>query len=267
MNDAVHPARMVEVDYDPFAAPAIARVVPTTEAQREVWLASQMGTEASLAYNESVSLKLVGPLDRDAMHQALHALCVRHEALRATIDADGTSISIAADPALSVGDVDLGDLPESRRTDALEALRREAVDTPFDLVAGPLFRAVLARCAPDRHELLLTAHHVVCDGWSMGVIATELMRLYGAALPGGPNAALPGAGRFGDYALAQASDARRDAADADARWWAAQYEASVPPLDLPTDRPRPAIRGFASRREDLTLERDLVDSVRRVGAN
>ncbi|MCA3181728.1 MAG: amino acid adenylation domain-containing protein [Burkholderiaceae bacterium] len=266
MNDAVRPSRMVEVDYDPFAAADLARAVPTTEAQREVWLASQLGTQASLAYNESVSLTLAGPLDRDAMHRALGALAARHEALRATIGADGLALSIAVEPALPVSDVDLSDRSGPEREAALEALRREQVDVPFDLVAGPLFRAVLVRCAPDRHELVLTGHHVICDGWSMGVIATELMRLYRAALPGGPHADLPPAERFGDYALAQVSDAQRAAADADARWWAAQYDASIPVLDLPTDRPRPAVRGFASRREDAILDRELVEAVRRVGA-
>ncbi|MCZ8101312.1 MAG: condensation domain-containing protein, partial [Burkholderiales bacterium] len=120
MNDAVRPSRMVEVDYDPFAAADLARAVPTTEAQREVWLASQLGTQASLAYNESVSLTLAGPLDRDAMHRALGALAARHEALRATIGADGLALSIAVEPALPVSDVDLSDRSGPEREAALE---------------------------------------------------------------------------------------------------------------------------------------------------
>src|SRR5688572_7889068 len=94
MEKFIVETRYVPVDFDPFAGPAIERTVPTTEAQREVFVASEMGVDASCAYNESVSLALEGPLDPSALEQALHALMARHEALRSTVSASGTRLIV-----------------------------------------------------------------------------------------------------------------------------------------------------------------------------
>jgi len=259
--------RLTEVDYDPFASPELARAVPTTEAQRELWLADQLGREASLAYNESVSLNLEGALQVQAMQDALLALSDRHEALRSTLSADGASLMIAPRGNLQAEWIDLADRAAADRDTALARLRAQAVETPFDLVAGPLVRAQLVRSAPQQHELIVTGHHIVCDGWSFGVLATELMTVY-AALAGGGSAAqaLPFADSFGDYALAQADAAHSAASAADTRWWLQVYDRSIPVLDLPTDRPRRAVRSFDSRREDLRIDTPLVDAVRQAGA-
>jgi amino acid adenylation domain-containing protein len=257
----------VEVDYDPFANAELARAVPTTEAQREIWLADQLGREASLAYNEAVSLQLQGALKVDVLQNALLALADRHEALRSTISSDGLSLMIAPRGALVAELVDLTSHSQSGREAALQRLREQAVLTPFNLTLGPLLRAQLVALAPAQHELLLTGHHIVCDGWSFGVLATELMALYKAMASGArAEDSLPFAGSFGDYALAQASGAQLQAAQADIHWWVAQYQALPAPLELPTDRPRRAQRSFDALREDLLLEPALVEAVRQFGA-
>ncbi|MGC4059419.1 MAG: condensation domain-containing protein [Aquabacterium sp.] len=257
--------RLTEVDYDPFASPELARAVPTTEAQRELWLADQLGREASLAYNESVSLHLEGALNAQALQDALLGLSDRHEALRSTFSADGLSQLIAPRGSLQASVRDLSDLSEAAKAGALAALRVEVVETPFNLVDGPLMRAVLARTGPQRHELVLTGHHIVCDGWSFGVLATELMQLYGGIVSGAGSDALPFAESFGDYALAQTDAAHADAAELDTRWWVGQYDGAIPVLELPLDRPRQALRGFASRREDLVIDAALAEAVRKLG--
>jgi hypothetical protein len=101
------------VDYDPFADVALARVVPATESQREIWLAAKLEQEASLAYNESVSIKLSGELDMAALQAALQGVVDRHEALRATLSADGNELCIAADVKLDCTVRDLSGLDES----------------------------------------------------------------------------------------------------------------------------------------------------------
>ncbi len=265
-NDQGAP-RLTEVDYDPFASPELTRAVPTTEAQRELWLADQLGKEASLAYNESVSLYMSGPLDVPALENALLALADRHEALRSTFSADGLSLMIAARGSLQAQVKDLSELAPNAQAEALEALRAEAVETPFNLLDGPLVRAVLARISPQRHELIITGHHIVCDGWSFGVLSTELMSLYGNLVNGGGVDSLPFADSFGDYALAQTDAEHMAAADADTQWWVRQYHGAIPVLDLPADRPRKAMRGFASLREDLVIDAALVDAVRKLGAS
>ncbi len=254
------------VDYDPFAGGAIARVVPTTEAQREIWLAAQLSAEASLSYNESVTLHFDGTLDRDALAQALQALLDRHEALRCTVGPEGTELVVASQASLVPTVVDLGELDAAAQEAALAGRQAEAVQLPFDLANGPLIRALLVRFGDQRHALILTGHHIVCDGWSFGVLARDLMALYKLAAAGRP-AALPApADAFGDHALALLDAEHLRTAEDDTRYWVSLYDKSVPVLELPTDRPRQAQRSFASLREDVTIEPALVDAARKLGA-
>ena len=141
--------RMTEVDYDPFAAPQVVRSFPTTDAQREIWLAAELGPEASLAYNESISLQMKGRLDVGTLQAALQALADRHEALRATFDADGANMVIASQINLTAKLIDLSGMAPGDREESLARLRAEAVETPFDLLNGPLIRAVLVRTAAE----------------------------------------------------------------------------------------------------------------------
>jgi amino acid adenylation domain-containing protein len=266
--DTAHTAMAQDVspvDYDPFAGESLARVVPTTEAQREMWLADQLGREASLAYNESASLHIRGPLDLVLLQRALHVLPVRHEMLRTTVSGDGMNLLIGNDAALPLRIVDLRLLAADMQAQAVERLRMEAVETPFDLVGGPLFKATAAVLDAQHCELILTGHHIVCDGWSFGVLASELMKIYAGLVTGAP-AKLAPADSFADYALAQLDPVQLSTAEADCRYWVSIYDASVPLLDLPADRPRPSRRTFNSRREDAPIEASLVKRLRQYSA-
>jgi amino acid adenylation domain-containing protein len=259
--------QLSEVDYDPFAEPELARAVPTTDAQREVWLADQLGREASLAYNEAVVLSIDGSLNEPALQEALAALADRHESMRATFSEDGQMMLIEPRGVLRAELVQHGALSEPEQLAALKALEDQAVNEPFDLRKGPLFRATLVLQGPQRAALLIAAHHIVCDGWSFAVIGRELMALYATKAQGAVLDIAPVANSFGDYALADREGERSAQATRDERYWIQQFEGSVPTLDLPTDRPRHSSRGFASLREDLRLEPDLVDGVRKLGAS
>jgi len=266
MSDASNLQPAAEIEHDPFAGGEIQRVVPTTEAQREVFLADRLGLEASLAYNESASITFDGALDTAALQSALDLLVHRHEALRSTIGDDGTELWIAAARPLTMERLDVAALPAEAQARALDAARVEAVETRFDLARGPLVRAVLMRTSATHHELMLTTHHVVCDGWSLGVLATELVSIYRAFADGQPSMLEP-APSYGDYALAQReSDAARREAD-DERWWVGLFDQDIPTLDLPVDRARSAAhRSFASRREDLVIDPTLTNAIKRFGA-
>lgn len=256
------------IDYDPFAGGGFDKVVPTTEAQREVWLADQHGESASLAFNEAIALRLRGRLDLDALRQALDGLPSRHESLRATLTPDGMSLMIASSADLPLTLVDLRAVEPKARDAAVGGQCAAVVEEPFDLVAGPLVRARLLLLGDDDHLLLLSAHHIVCDGWSFGVLARDLAALYLRARGGrsGDSAELAPANAFSDYVAAE--DARAGSAEqaADERYWLSCFDDGAPVLDLPTDRPRPLAREFASRRLDIDLDAGLVGDLRKLAS-
>ena len=253
------------VDYDPFAGGELLRVVPTTEPQREVWLADQLGQDASLAFNESVSLRLRGTLDGTALESALQELVRRHDSLRASFGPDGETLCVLGDAGFALQHRDFSGPDASAREAAVAERLRLAVGTPFALDDGSLFRAELLRLSADEHVLVLTAHHIVCDGWSWWVLVRELSALYAQGLGAGVPA-LPAPEPFADYALAEATQpATRQYAE-DEAYWLSRFVEEALVLDLPTDRPRPAQRSFASRREDYVLDAALVSAIRAMGA-
>ena len=261
-HDLTRAAAAEAVDYDPFAAGRIDRVVPTTEAQQEVWLADRAGHEASLAYNEAIRMRLSGPLDRAALVRALDRLAERHESLRATISPDGMTMLLADSVEVEIREVDLTGAPDEAREDALERERRSAVETRFDIESGPLFRIALLALGGDAFELIFAAHHIVCDGWSFGVLARDLARLYDAER-GLPLAPLAPADTMTAYSAREAQQRHGSVATTDERFWSDLFAGGAPTLDLPTDRPRPRRRTFASRREDRMLDPALLAEIKR----
>jgi amino acid adenylation domain-containing protein len=263
MEKFIQDPRFVAVDFDPFTGPAIERTIPTTEAQREVLTASEMGVDASCAYNESVSLELKGTLDRSALEHAMHELVKRHESLRSTLNASGTRMLVTDEVKFELPFTDLSVLSEADRTRQLDAIAQKDMTTPFDLRNGPLFRAQLIQVASDVHLLRLSGHHVVCDGWSLGIMMAEISALYNAAKNGGAPK-LPEASTFSAYSLATIDFAKSPDHAAVERYWLDLYKGSVPRLDLPTDRPRPKQKTYKGHRLDLLLQQDLVRGLKEV---
>ena len=239
----------VAVDFDPFAsdAPVIERVIIPTDAQREVWLADHMSQEASLAYNEAVELSLKGPLDDAAiarLREACRAVFAAHQALRAVFSDDGSEMlmqTVSAAP-LVFEVTDLRGQDATTRARRLSDWRQQVVSEPFDLGKGPLFRAHLLRMADDHGVLLLAAHHLVCDGYSFGLVLRDLARAFrGEALA--PSS-------YTDYANNEDQFTSSADAGANVQYWTQQYQQDVPVTDLPTDHPRPARRQVAAGRID-----------------
>nr|WP_246373179.1 non-ribosomal peptide synthetase [Lysobacter spongiae] len=253
------------VDYDPFAGGPIERVVPTTEPQRELWLASRLGDEASLAYNESVSLHFDGDLDRVALARVLASLYRRHDALRACFGADGETMCVAQAGAFETAEHDFTALDADALARAVDERLRASVDTPFDLLHGPLFRAELLCLPGGRHRLVLSAHHIVCDGWSWWVMVRELGSLYAQAIGHGGEP-LPAPVAFSDYAMSRGDAAATAFLAADEAFWTSRFKDGAPVLELPLDRPRPVRRTSASRRYDHVFDADLLREVRQMGA-
>ncbi|RSZ37270.1 MULTISPECIES: non-ribosomal peptide synthetase [unclassified Variovorax] len=236
-------------------------IIPTTESQREVWLGATLGTEASMAYNESVVLRLRGELDQAALSRAMDRLLARHQALRSTISPDGTCMLVSQPGANVLVEHDLSALEPEARAQALRDAHEDAVCTPFPLEHGPLFRAVLYRLGRAEHELVMSAHHVVCDGWSWAVITEQLGHLY--AEETGTGLKLKAAPLFADFAAEEAAAAAHPDMQLHVDYWLGRFSGNtLPVLDLPLDRPRPAARTFNSLRAERLLDKRLVGAVR-----
>ncbi len=251
-------------EFDPFAGGSIERIVPTTEAQREVWLGDQLCAEASLAYNESMVLRFQGALDVDALESAITAVVERHPSLRASFLPDGCQTLIGDGASFAFETRDLETVDFAGRARLLDEARDAIVRAPFSLENGPLFRAALYHLGPDEHVLMLSAHHAVCDGWSWSVISEELGQLYAAQTSGA--SALDPAPDYADYAAWEADESANPAMRGHIDYWLAQFSGShLPVLELPLDHPRPAVRTFASNRIDHRIDGALVAHLRRAG--
>ncbi len=227
---------------------------PITEAQREIWLASQMGDDASCAYNEATTLRLRGPLDVERLRAALQQVVQRHDALRTTFSPEGDTLRIAPELTLDIPLIDADDA-------TLAAITEREATQPFDLEHGPLIRATIARLGEEEHVVFLTAHHIVCDGWSFNVVIEELSRIHN-----GEAAQLEPPRQFSDYARWQHAHAETAEGAETESYWLAQFTGPLPQLDLPTDRPRPPMRTFEGATERRHLDAALAREVRRIGA-
>jgi len=217
---------------------------PLTSGQHEIWFASQLGSEAACAYNESDTLSLRGALDDDLLRQCVQDVLRRHDAFHLRFDRHGEHQQVSSQREIEIAVHDWsGEEPEKRGAHMRDLLASEA-STPFDLENGPLIRVHLVRYEPDHHVLVLYANHLVFDGWSSGVVFDEIGRLYSARrAQAEPEFPIPTS--FREYAAlesAAAADGRRDAAR---DHWVAQFDGTMPTaLELPTDRPRDAQRSF-----------------------
>ena len=261
---------MQPVDFDPFAGdavagtPAPARLV-LTAAQREMLGAVQMSAEASCAYNQCLVLRLQGNLSQPSMQRALAQVVARHESLRLRIHSETESQEVLDDVAVVLPLVDLSAASAAERAAAIARLLDIETHTAFDLEAAPLWRAQVVRESADACQLIFTAHHIVCDGWSSAVIFGDLAKCYAADRFGLPPA-LPAAASLREYvAAADTPDARAELQAAEA-FWVAQYAGGVPAFELPPDNPRPRLKTFASAREVLRMDAALYAAVKQMGA-
>lgn len=238
---------------------------PVTEPQLEVWLSDQLGEEASCSYNESISLRLRGDVNESALKKALELVVARHQGLRATFRAEGDRQDFLAQLNIDMPRVDLDSLGSNERESRLQQIVNDDARTPFELSKGPLVRAQLVRMAADYHILIFTAHHIVCDGWSINVLVDELSQAYNATNRGetwNPPAAMT----FAEYANSQAKFVDSPEGQKIEQYWLEQYKEPVPLLNLPIDRPRPAIKQFDGATYRTTIGPEFYNRVKKFGA-
>ncbi|HYO13133.1 MAG TPA: amino acid adenylation domain-containing protein [Thermoanaerobaculia bacterium] len=239
---------------------------PLSFAQERLWFLDRFQPGSS-AYNIPLAVRLSGPLEPSALDLALGEIARRHEALRTTFPAEdgGPRLRVAPLGPAPAARVDLSDLPDGPREEEAARIAREEPRRGFDLAAGPLLRVTLVCLAVDRHFLCATIHHIVSDGWSLGVFARELMTLYRSFAAGRPSPLPELEVQYADFAAWQRR--RLDGPALEALLAAARERLGSAPgvLELPTDRPRPAVETFRGGRRQVSIPPELAAALVEVG--
>jgi amino acid adenylation domain-containing protein/non-ribosomal peptide synthase protein (TIGR01720 family) len=241
------------------------RSIPLTEGQKQLWFLAQQGADVSVAYNLSMTLQMRGPFDLIAMRRSLQTVVDNHEALRITFSPEGDRQHIASFLGLEVPFIDISN-PRAAEPDAgVNAWLDAEAKQPFELATGPLLRATVLRLAEDYHLLVLTTHHIVTDGWSLGVLIRELSAHYTAACER-VACVLPPSVQFSEYVAQEIKQGGVSGSGSPQDYWLAQFAAAVPPLDLPTDYKRPIVQTYTGARAQMTIEAALCNRLERFSA-
>jgi amino acid adenylation domain-containing protein len=236
-------------------------VFPLSYAQQRLWFIQQLDPH-SAAYNIPAAVRLHGRLDIAALEQTLSEIVRRHETLRTTFAfVEGSPVQqVATDGNVMLWQKDLSGREDSER-EASKLVREEA-QRPFDLSEGPLFRATLARMKEDEHILLVTLHHIVADGWSIGLLVKEVASLYDALKHGKESGLEKLSIQYADYAVWQREWLRGEALERQLAYWRRQLAGASPALDLPTDYSRPPVKTFKGATCSITLTARLTEDLK-----
>jgi len=238
--------------------------VPLSFAQQRLWFLDQL-VPGNPFYNVAAAVRLDAPVDVGVLGRALNEIVGRHEALRTTFQAvEGRPVQVVApELELPLPVVDLAGLPRVERDREALRLATEEAQRAFDLARGPLIRTTLLRLGPGEHVFLLTLHHIVSDGWSMGILSRELTALYDAFARGSPSPlpALPI--QYADFALWQRRLLVGETLERQLTYWRGKL-VGAPTLALPTDRPRPPVARFRGATATLAFPAELVARLRRL---
>ncbi|MFP2928166.1 amino acid adenylation domain-containing protein [Pyxidicoccus sp. 3LG] len=245
--------------------------MPLSFSQQRMWFLDQL-EPGGATYNIPISLRIEGPLDVPALEHAFQEMVRRHESLRTRFlgTPEGPVQVVARDAVLQLTHEDLRVLPEDVREQEARRLEAEEARRPFDLSRGPLLRAMLLRVQDSEYLLLLTMHHIISDGWSMGVLVREVVAHYVAHRERRASPLPKLAVQYADYAAWQREWLTGDVLEAQLGYWRKQLEGAPAVLELPIDHPRPAVRTYRGGSCVAKLRPALVDQLealaRREGA-
>ncbi|HEX5705834.1 MAG TPA: amino acid adenylation domain-containing protein, partial [Pyrinomonadaceae bacterium] len=248
-----------------LAAPPLARVrrdgpLPLSFAQQRLWFLHHL---APANYNIPGALLLKGPLDVAALERSLNEVVRRHESLRTTFTAGDEPSQVIKDTlTLALPVTDLRHLAKAEREREARRLAEVEAREPFDLTRGPLLRASLLRLEDAEHALLFTMHHIVSDGWSMGVLVGEVATLYSAFVAGEPSPLPELSVQYADFAVWQREYLSGEVLERQLSYWRKQLEGAPPVLEISTDRPRPVVQTFRGAKYAFKLPPELTAQLR-----
>jgi amino acid adenylation domain-containing protein len=237
--------------------------LPLSFAQQRLWFIDRMET-GSPFYNMPVAILLTGRLDLPALERTLNEVLKRHESLRTSfivVDEQPMQVVNPARP-VTLPVIDLAHVSQHDREAEAQRLAAQEAARPFDLGRGPLLRATLLRLSETEHVLLVTMHHIISDGWSMGVLVKEVAALYEAFAEGRPSPLVELDIQYADFAVWQREWLQGDVLEGQLSYWREQLQGAPAVLELPTDRPRPPVQTFRGAHEQFELEAGLTDALR-----
>lgn len=266
---AAHVAGLAR-DQQPSACtiPVIERkgALPLSFTQQRLWFLHQL-ERANTAYNMAYAVDLEGVLDAQLIGEAVNQLIARHESLRTAFTEKGGVPEAILQPhaEMKVSIEDLSELKEEEREEEFKKLVQAYAEHQFDLGVAPLLRVGLVRLSWDHSVLLLTVHHIVCDGWSLGILIQELAEVYNAAVTGKCTRLLPLPVQYPDYVAWQRAALQGDALARHLRFWSAE-PGPIPVLELPADYARPQVRDYRGSRASIRLKAELVRALKQISA-
>ncbi len=241
------------------------KTVPLTEGQQEVWIEQRLGNEAAAAYNLSSDFLFEGDLKIEALRNAIQQLVQRHESLRTFFNEENTTQTILPKLEVGIPVLDFSHLTEQAKNKQLGKLRFDESEIPLDIFTGPLCRFKIIKFSESVHRLFMTVHHAIADGWSCGILTTDLQALYNANVQG-RKADLPQAKQLSAYALEQANFKNSEQGKANEVFWKKQFTDDIPILDFPTDRSRPLTKTYNCDLEKITFDEELFVDLKKTAA-
>jgi amino acid adenylation domain-containing protein/thioester reductase-like protein len=258
--------QLQQQDLELAAPPILKRAenanLPLSYAQQRLWFLDQLEPN-SASYNISLGLRLVGTLNVAALQQSLIEIIHRHEALRTnfvTVDGQAAQI-IQTETNWTVSVVDFQHLPLTEQKIAAQKLVQEQAFLPFDLASEALIRVKLVVLSPTEQWLVVCMHHVVSDGWSIGVFVEELIVIYNAYSQSKPSPLLPLTIQYADFAIWQRQWLQGEVLQNQLSYWKQQLANAPTFLPLPTDRPRPAVQTFNGAYKEFALSVELTQKL------
>jgi len=238
--------------------------LPLSFSQERLWFLDQLEPGRSSAYNIPLTLRITGTLNLSALKQSLNEIVRRHEALRTTFSSiEGKPVQVIhPELTLTLTVKNLGEFsPNQRETKAMQLVQEE-VQQPFDLSQEPLLRATLLHLDEDEHLLLLTVHHIIMDAWSKGVLFQELAALYESFSSGKPSPLPELPVQYADFAVWQRQWLQGEFLEVLLDYWKQQLGSNLCELQLPTDRPRPALQTRRSASQKVMLAKELTEELK-----
>ena len=255
-------ARGISRGESPIALRADRRTAPPSFAQERLLFLDQLEPGVA-SYNVPRAIRIRGSLDPLVLERALSEIVRRHESLRTRFHSeDGKLLGLVSEDSFRLARIDLSSLPAPKREEEARRLAAEEAERPFDLSSDSVLRATLVALGREDHVLLMTLHHIATDAWSTGVLFRELSALYGAFAAGLPSPLPEPPIQYGDFAAWQREWLSGEVLREQLSYWKAELAGAPPVLELPTDRPRPAVGTYRGASRTEQFPRELSDAFR-----